>query len=495
MQPPFTAYRGDDPFVFVSYSHRDTNLVFSELGKLNDRGFNLWFDEGIAPGESWRDELANRIDECSLFLLFVTPNSVGSEHCLRETNFASNRAKPIIAVHLAATELPAGLELTIGDRQAIIKPQLSEVDYLKKLCSAFEVHVGRRPERPTDNATAFGLYTQGIERLARFNKWDTATAVEMLDHATSLDPEFADAWAHLGEACWNHTVFFASDVEFVDRADAAVEKALELDPGNIVARTVYARMLWSPGKGYQTRDALRTLDGVLRVRADAHQASVWQATIFVHVGLAREARWRLQSVVDAVPDDSFARFLFGHTHSYLGEHSKAVEEHSRALSMDPTNQLISLHYPSTCLFADELNAAEDAILAARKIGGDDPMLTGSEALLWAKRGERERAKEAARRTLQELQIKNSHVHTHHVFHNVGSAFAMVGETDLAIDQIRQAAELGLPNFPLFDNDHHLASLNTEPKFVKLLEELKDEFEQYREEFGEPDPRTHDSSGD
>ena len=156
-------------------------------------------------------------------------------------------------------EFSGGLELTIGDRQAIIKPQLSEVDYLKKLCSAFEVHVGRRPERPTDNATAFGLYTQGIERLARFNKWDTATAVEMLDHATSLDPEFADAWAHLGEACWNHTVFFASNVEFVDRADAAVEKALELDPGNIVARTVYARMLWSPGKGYQTRDALRTL--------------------------------------------------------------------------------------------------------------------------------------------------------------------------------------------------------------------------------------------
>ena len=38
MNKPFPAYRGDDPYVFVSYAHPDGTIVYPELTRLNEDG-------------------------------------------------------------------------------------------------------------------------------------------------------------------------------------------------------------------------------------------------------------------------------------------------------------------------------------------------------------------------------------------------------------------------------------------------------------------------
>ena len=136
MQPPFRSYDGDDPFIFVSYSHQDDEQVFAELSRIRDQGFNVWFDEGISPGESWRGELANAISNCDLFLIFITPNSAASPNCQREVNFAQTRDRAVLAVHLTETTLSDELEFNLSDRQAILKHQLDDSSYLDKLWSA-----------------------------------------------------------------------------------------------------------------------------------------------------------------------------------------------------------------------------------------------------------------------------------------------------------------------------------------------------------------------
>jgi len=130
---PLPAYDGDEPYVFVSYSHEDEELVYPEIRWLQDQGFSVWYDEGISPGHSWPEELAKAIERCSLFLLFVSPESARSENCERETTFALDAHKNFLAVHLSDTELPSGLKLNIGNRQAILKQRLSETQYRNKL--------------------------------------------------------------------------------------------------------------------------------------------------------------------------------------------------------------------------------------------------------------------------------------------------------------------------------------------------------------------------
>lgn len=81
---------------------------------MQDQSFNVRWDEGISPGTVWRGELAQAIRGCSRLVFFTTPNSVASEHCTREVNFAlDEHHRPVLAVHLQETALPDALTLRL----------------------------------------------------------------------------------------------------------------------------------------------------------------------------------------------------------------------------------------------------------------------------------------------------------------------------------------------------------------------------------------------
>lgn len=121
MDRPFPAYRGDPSYLFVCYSHEDSAVVFPELERLRDWGADVYYDEGIAPGHEWTQELADAIDGAAHLLFFVTPASVHSRHCRNEVQYALDRTKPVISIFLEPTELHGGLRFTLGSSQAIMK--------------------------------------------------------------------------------------------------------------------------------------------------------------------------------------------------------------------------------------------------------------------------------------------------------------------------------------------------------------------------------------
>ena len=109
------AYRGDAPFAFVSYAHEDSVMVFAELDVLAAEGVRFYYDEGIHPGHTWDDELAEAIERSAVFVFFVTSHAPASPNCRREIAFAIDHGKPVLAVHLQDVELPA---TQVVDRQS-----------------------------------------------------------------------------------------------------------------------------------------------------------------------------------------------------------------------------------------------------------------------------------------------------------------------------------------------------------------------------------------
>ena len=125
IEPPFEAYDGDEPFIFVSYSHKDCTLVYPEIARLHKLGFRIWYDEGIDPGNEWPEEVASALARSSFFLVFISTRAAVSKNVKNEINFAINHQKPFVAIHVEATNLPKGLELRMGDIQAILKYRMN----------------------------------------------------------------------------------------------------------------------------------------------------------------------------------------------------------------------------------------------------------------------------------------------------------------------------------------------------------------------------------
>jgi len=186
VQRPFSAYEGSDPYVFVCYSHEDRALVYPEITRLDEAGFNIWYDEGIAPGSEWSETLARQIKHCSTFLYFITPQSVVSEHCRREVNFALEQSCSLLAVHLTQTDVPDGLSLSLSNRQGILKYEHPRASYESK------VHQALRPG-------GRGLTQSGPSTL-RLDEWTLDIGTERLTHGDDehvLDPKELSVLLHL----------------------------------------------------------------------------------------------------------------------------------------------------------------------------------------------------------------------------------------------------------------------------------------------------------
>lgn len=75
-------------------------------------------------------------------------------------------------------------------------------------------------------------YLRGLWRVRKFNREDMQAAIAEFETATTIAPEFVDAWVLLGEAHWLLTQPLAGDDpgDGMRKARAAAERALALDP-------------------------------------------------------------------------------------------------------------------------------------------------------------------------------------------------------------------------------------------------------------------------
>jgi len=95
---PPTAYAGKEPYIFVSYAHKDSDKAFPFIAALQKSGYNVWFDDGIRFGQEWEDEIAEKLLGCSLFLFLVSARSLESPNCKDELSLARDEEKKFVNV-------------------------------------------------------------------------------------------------------------------------------------------------------------------------------------------------------------------------------------------------------------------------------------------------------------------------------------------------------------------------------------------------------------
>lgn len=107
------------PYIFISYSHKDSAKVVDIINRLRGAGYNVWYDEGIDPGTEWDENIARHVQECSYFIAFVSNGYIGSKNCKDELNYSRDLDKDQLLVYLEDVELPGGMAMRMNRIQAI----------------------------------------------------------------------------------------------------------------------------------------------------------------------------------------------------------------------------------------------------------------------------------------------------------------------------------------------------------------------------------------
>ena len=72
------------PFVFISYAHANKTEVAEIVRYLRDHDINIWWDNGILPGDPWREQIQANLENCQAVLTLWTEQSVGSKSQLTD---------------------------------------------------------------------------------------------------------------------------------------------------------------------------------------------------------------------------------------------------------------------------------------------------------------------------------------------------------------------------------------------------------------------------
>lgn len=153
--PPFEAYPGDEPYVFVSYSHQDRAAVYPEIERLHKSGFRIWYDQGVPAGRDFTEYLEDKVDASAVLLAFLSPRAVDSRHVRNEINHALDRNKPYLAVYLEKTALRHGLAMGTGVLQAVPKFQMSEEVFRRTLDESLRRLLAGAPPSPVPTDSHF----------------------------------------------------------------------------------------------------------------------------------------------------------------------------------------------------------------------------------------------------------------------------------------------------------------------------------------------------
>ena len=86
----------NEKFIFVSYSHKNSQEVLRIINDLKNFGYNVWHDEGIEVGTEWTINISKMLRASSVVLAMITPESVDSVNCRNEINLALHLKKQCI---------------------------------------------------------------------------------------------------------------------------------------------------------------------------------------------------------------------------------------------------------------------------------------------------------------------------------------------------------------------------------------------------------------
>ena len=127
------AYKGEQPYIFISYAHKDSDIVLPVVAKLQQDGYRVWYDEGIAPGSNWDVYISQHLDRSSNVLCFLSKSYVKSQNCKDELALSRLKGKPMNIVYIDDVQLSSGLKMRYGRIQALFFNNMTEDEFYDKL--------------------------------------------------------------------------------------------------------------------------------------------------------------------------------------------------------------------------------------------------------------------------------------------------------------------------------------------------------------------------
>jgi adenylate cyclase len=283
----------------------------------------------------------------------------------------------------------------------------------------------------TANMEAYEFYLRGRKLYHKWTRQSVEFARPMFERAVKIDPNFAAAWAGLANAYvdlfrWGRN---ARDLEAAQRAS---EQALKLNPNSAEAHVSVGQAL-----AIQRRfsEAATTFERAIKEDPTLFEAYYLYGRVLFESGEIEKSVKLFENAKRVRPDDYESRTLRAQALSELGRHDEARRANEEAVAS------IEKHL--------ELNPDE---ARAYSLG----------ASVLIRLGEKERSKQWTHQAM--TLAPNDPL----VLYNAACNWALLGESDHALDGLERALDAGVSVGDWIQHDPDFASLRSHQRFQAIV---------------------------
>ena len=328
------------------------------------------------------------------------------------------------------------------------------------------------------NPEAYDLYLRSEPYYGLQTREANDQAIRLLEKSVDMDQQFAAAYAALAAAYGTRAIGIEiNEPKWIEKASAAVGKALALDPNLAEGYVSRGYLLWSRPNGWAHERAVSDYRHALELNPNLAEAHHQLANVYNHVGLLDKAEEEVKKAIALDPLNTGIRFRVGINLLYQGKYEESL------VGLRDSERFLPPFWAFQTSFAlqhlgrrREAQERIETLLKANPLdtGGS---LTAMQAMLAADAGD----VPLAERKIQEAIAKGKgYQHFHHVAYAVASAYALLDRHDQALRYLRTVADDGFPCYPLFEHDSNLDHLRNDPGFLSFLREQKKQWEYFRE---------------
>jgi serine/threonine protein kinase/tetratricopeptide (TPR) repeat protein len=327
----------------------------------------------------------------------------------------------------------------------------------------------RIAERPIGDMRAYEFYLLARQQIWSFTAPSLERALQLIRQAQDIVGESELLLAAEGMIYWQHVNVGLVPVdkydEYLGKAEACANRIFELNPES--------------SKAYGLRGAIRNnradptgsmadFKKALVFDRNDPEALLWLGYHYAVAGRVPMARALMDRLQQVDPLTSMNLAMYGIVAMCDGDYTEAMQWTQRSVEVDPANPTHRMLHAQT-LAAN--GRREEAIGILHRVASDAPSMAWARlaaALGFALEGNRDQVLNVLTADLRDAARWDD------VFSWwMADSFALVGETEAAIDSVERMVQLGIVNYPfLAQYEPFLASIRSEPRFHQLMEQAR-----------------------
>jgi serine/threonine-protein kinase len=333
----------------------------------------------------------------------------------------------------------------------------------------------------TNSAEAYDLYLQG--RVYK-NQYFIRTQLDSLRHgqealhrAVERDPSFADAHALLAMMylleCANFRENAATNLS---QGEQTARRALGLNPNSVEGLLALGFAL---AQGGRNEEAIRTLRQAVTQAPNSEFAWDLLGYVYHYAGLDELAERAYRRSLELDPTTPRIYWMHSRMLLYLGRVQEAEQGVRQALAIHPEQFKAMAYLGEFLYYQGRLEEAEPILQRAVELGrnsGDGVPLWYS-GFLYAAHGQKDKIDPSIFREKPDTVADGDRAYW------IGSIYALLGEKVQALAWLRRAIDLGNHNYTWFVRDKNWDRLRGDREYERMLAEIRNYAEKYRQEFG------------